>query len=618
MSGQHAGVKRGPSGAAVVAVALLLAVGAVAGALTDRWTVPGDGVDLYGTLWFFWWIRDSVEGLHSPSFTDLFFFPYGKDIFAHTGNNFVDAVLSLPLQWGLPGHAWYTVWVVVVLTGNAAAMWPLARQELEDRWPAAIATLCFALSPFVLFELTTGRPTQAMVWWIPMALYGWRNLERGWRHAVLCGVGTALTGWTYWFNGYFLAFAMAWLLGVELWTRRDRPEARRAWLRGLAQAVALGTVLVLPGVVAMALHAESGQVPGIELTEEGSWFDPPGRVDNGVPDMLMGYSIVELEGARFLHYPLWGGGLLLFLLLGRGRLAWGGVAVVSLLLATGPDLRLTEGSLAMYHYRLLYHLVPFFDRLWFPYRALSITFLVASLGLGALARQLRERLPERWWWSGLLLSVLVVAGNLLPQVPEYTYPLTTKALPIPAFTRVLAQRGGGIIDLPYGISHTTIVWQTRHHLPLLGGMGENAPAFQDQAHQRRLEQSFFRAIATAAAEPYDEVKPVRPGDRERFEAQGFRWVLLHRQLAEAEHRRLRGVSKKKKAAGWQVSTDKLVALLGEPVAVEGPVVVWDLQGGPPLDGLAPEPGWRTAHDWTSEQPPAYEERLRAQGRIFGP
>ena len=59
-------------------------------------TVIGEGIDSFGTLWFYWWV-DFVPEVGSED-TPMFFYPYGKDFFAHTGNNLVDAYLSIPFQ----------------------------------------------------------------------------------------------------------------------------------------------------------------------------------------------------------------------------------------------------------------------------------------------------------------------------------------------------------------------------------------------------------------------------------------------------------------------------------------------------------------------------------------
>ena len=77
-------------------VIIALSIFMVAPALVVKNSLIGEGVDLYGTIWFYEWIYDSIRTGGNPSHTDLFFYPYGKDIFGHTGNNFVDAVLAVP------------------------------------------------------------------------------------------------------------------------------------------------------------------------------------------------------------------------------------------------------------------------------------------------------------------------------------------------------------------------------------------------------------------------------------------------------------------------------------------------------------------------------------------
>ena len=105
---------------------------AVAGAIGRPGRVIGDGVDLYGTFWFYWWIDRCLTSLTDPSFTDMMFHPLGKDIFAHTGNNFVDAVLAWPVQALLPYPGYQPVWVLVLLAVNGLTFWPLARHLADD------------------------------------------------------------------------------------------------------------------------------------------------------------------------------------------------------------------------------------------------------------------------------------------------------------------------------------------------------------------------------------------------------------------------------------------------------------------------------------------------------
>ena len=47
-------------------------------------------VDHYGTQWFYWFVEHQLRTGDSPNHTNLFFYPWGKDIFAHTGTNVLD------------------------------------------------------------------------------------------------------------------------------------------------------------------------------------------------------------------------------------------------------------------------------------------------------------------------------------------------------------------------------------------------------------------------------------------------------------------------------------------------------------------------------------------------
>ena len=84
--------------------AILVAI--FAPAVSDSNAVIGADVDLRGTLWYYWWFKDALLSGGSTEVTNLFCYPYGVDIHAQTGGNFVDAVLSIPFQmvFGTPGY----------------------------------------------------------------------------------------------------------------------------------------------------------------------------------------------------------------------------------------------------------------------------------------------------------------------------------------------------------------------------------------------------------------------------------------------------------------------------------------------------------------------------------
>ena len=241
-----------------------IAAAGVLPALLHPGAVVGDGVDAFGTHSFYWWMRVCVQRFADPSTSPFLFWPTGKEVFSQTGNNLVDAVLSVPFQWVLGPTLYQPVFIVVLLLGNAVAMRALERDVLGDDRAAFAATLLWMTNPYVIFEITEGRPTQALLWFVPAAILYFRRCAREptWKNGVLLGVSVGLAGWTYWFNGYFVAFALAALAGFELRDARDRRGTLRRWALGVAVCAAL----VGPAAWWIAHVQVAGAVPGTPTT----------------------------------------------------------------------------------------------------------------------------------------------------------------------------------------------------------------------------------------------------------------------------------------------------------------------------------------------------------------
>jgi hypothetical protein len=592
---------------------VLLALAAVGPTLLVPGSTVGDGVDAFGTHWFYWWIRTCIEHFGDPSTTNLFFYPSGKDIFAHTGNNFVDAVLAVPFAWVF-GHTLYSpMWTIAILVGNAVAFRPLARYVLGDTFAAFAATLLWAVNPYALFELTAGRPTQAMCWFLPIAtLYFFRTVrEPDWRNAVWFGVAVAVSAWTYWFTAYFLAILFIPLLLWELRAVQDR----RGLILRLALAVGVCVVLVLPGLVGMLGAVGAQRVPGIDHSV-GSIFEPPTPVANNVSADLHGLWLMEFYGAPLLFNPAWGIPLLLVPFLrslpvpgGRGR--WIAALVVVVAFAGGTMFRIDDWTVVMPHYMALYRHLPFFDRLWFPYRMASVLFIPASLLLGALCGMLP--------WPRIVLGALVAVG-LGAQAFTGTWPLNHRVARAPAPVAALKELGGGVIFLPMKIQHDGLMWQTEFQLPTFGGMGESAALFWPANYRQRLNNTLIKALRGAAIAP-ERPQTILGKDRDLIRNEGFRWVILRRSLLESELRRqeeTEGASFDR-AARLQQTLDALTKAVGHPpAAVGGDAVIWDLTGGwqAPAEWAA-TPERLQLGGWEETGMPRFEESLRAIGRTGG-
>lgn len=632
MTAEPAPRRSGPPRWLEAAVLLLVSLGAVSSALLTQGHIIGDGVDLYGTFWFYWWMGEVLTEGQSAGFTDVMFHPLGKDIFAHTGSNYLDALASWPFQkvFGFPR---YQPWFVAVLLGlNALCFRPLAREVLGARdpgapvgrrglsWAAFVATVLWTTNPYTLFELMTGRLTQAVLWFLPLGVVWFLRIGRdpawrGLRAPLLAGLFTALQAWTYWFMGFFMAFGFAWLALVAL-VRGATPRGRL--VAGWAVSAAACLAAVGPGLWMMVGASGDGAVPGLSDAAaplwEAVWQKPP-PLGNNVEATLHGAYLMETRGQPMLGHLTWGGGLLLFALFGRQRWRWLGLAVVLGVLSLGAVLPLGPGrDIVLPHYMLLYHVLPFFDRLWFPYRMLVMVFLALSLGIGTVVARATRGPARRAPWA---LAMGLLALNLAEQHRHLAWPLLHRDLSPPPVYTWIGDQGGALIELPIGLARISIAWQAVHEQPTFGGMAENASIFWPEGYRRRLQNTFIRALRKVTRDPSE---PLSFNDNERraLQAEGFRWVVLDRHLMDSDlHRWAYGGRGEGDREGAPfLAQQRIIDALGPPVAVDGALVVWDLSGaGEAPPALQPTEAGLTTRSWPTDDMPAYEAHLRELGRI---
>ena len=587
---------------------VVLALAGVLPALLHPGSIVGDGVDAFGTHWFYWWTRRCIEHLQNPGFTNLFFYPSGKDVFAHTGLNLVDAALSVPFQWVFGPTRYQPVFIVFLQLGNALSMRALAADVFADRRAVVVTTLLWMTNPFVLYELTDGRPTQAFLWFIPAAFLYLRRAARqpGWGNAVGLGLSVAMAGWSYWFNGYFLVLLLLPLAAFEL---RDAPDRRGALARWAVGAL-LCLLLVTPAIWAMAGAYKAGSVPGGAAA--GGIFDAPSGIGEGGLTAYRGLWLLESKSAPQLLQPAWGIPLLLALLWRGGALArprWAAMLIVGLMVAVGPILIAGDPPVLWTPYMLLYRVLPFFNRLWFPYRVLGVAFVPACLLIGAWAARFR-------WLPGMILT-LSLAGQAFVAV----WPLSWHAAASPPLLTSLRQEGGAVIFMPFKVSHDGLMWQTEFELPTFGGMGETAPAFWPADFRPRLSNGYIRALRGAVMVPARAV-PFAPQERNAIANAGFRWVALRvsqldMEVARAAERSGAPADKRRSRLEAVQMTSRVVG--SEPVGLDGDVVLWDMQGTlqPPAGAAYSEARLADAPGWSGKLT-ALETRMLELGRVTEP
>lgn len=589
---------------------VVIAIIGVLPALTQPLAMVGDGVDAYGTWWFFDWIKTCIEHGGDPSFTRWFFWPHGKDNFAHTGDNFVDAVLSVPLQW-LLGPRYQPVWIVLVLVGNAVSFRPLARLLLEDEDRSFVASLLWMVNPYILFEITAGRPTQAFLWYVPAVPYFLIRVARegGWARVAWLGVACGLVAWSYWYQAFFVAFLLIPVALAELRRAADRRVTLLRW----SAALGLATAIVAPAAIPMARLWATGGTPG-GTPEKQSIFALPGALGNAVGAEFQGLALMEQYGARMFSNFLWGMPLILALAVhirwsrrgvsGPRGLPWswwvGGLLAVGI--GLGPGLRWGEDIWVNVPYMVLYKHIPFFNRLWFPYRFASVGMLVVVLAIAAALPVRRVR----------LMGVLLAGLGLAEQTHNATYPFNWHDVRCPKLLELVGKEGGALIFLPFRIQHDGLIWQTVFRLPTFGGMGESAPVLWPPQFKRQLSTPIAKALRLASTGT-GPIPPLPPESLEPLTSRGFRWVVLRRDLIYIEAQHLRGIP------APAVAVDRLTSLLGPPTGADNGLVLWDLRelwSAPPE--YAPTPERLSDTGWTPTLPPAWSTTLAEQGRVGAP
>ncbi|MFN7144489.1 MAG: hypothetical protein ACK4YP_11975, partial [Myxococcota bacterium] len=546
-------------------------------------------VDAWGTQWFYWFVGRQVALGEGFGHSDLFFHPWGKDIYLHTGGNVLDGILAWPLRWLLGPVAGYNLFVLAIVATNGWAMRRLLVRLGAGAEAAALAAVFFAFNPWVLHELRDGRPTQALLAFVLLFCADYLALDRDPRPWLpsRAGLWLALAGLTYWYNALFLGMAAGVLALARV---AAGPDRARTFARHAAAGV-VALALVAPFAFPM-LGAED--VPGLLDVEKWtltSWVPTTKEgIDVGLyafdPLTLRSgfYALKDDGGMAFIREDqnLFAAQVLLFVLgallaPGRVRVAALVFAGVSLLVAVGPAV----GSVPNPVYYALVKSTSIFQRLWWPSRALVLLQIAAALLAAFVFTRLRGRAPwvaagvGAWWFAELHGSALG--------------PMATWEAGIPAAYRCLAEADeGAIIELPYAHTQAHLYYQTIHGRPIFGGMVEDNPVFAPEEQVLIQQNNSFIAVvldqAAAGAKPPDFTEV----DRIELDTMGYRWVVLDkRAYIDIGDQGARIGTSLEGRGRWVRRT--LTTLLGAPVYEDEQTAIFAPWGDPsPCEGEEPE------------------------------
>jgi hypothetical protein len=530
-------------------------------------------VDAWGTQWFYWFTERVMLGGDDVAKTAVFFHPHGKDIYAHTGGNVLDALIAIPFRALFGRVVGYNLFILVILATNALAMRKLLGElklSPAASWGAAVL---FAFNPYTLTEIRDGRPTQALMLFALMFWVYWLRAGKHWKEAALAGIFLALTGLTYWYYALLMAPPAVIVFLLDRAPGSIRTRLVGAGLAALLVApFALGMVTAesVPGTFDASLWSATTWSP---KTVEGMSvgilsFDPIRR--------MSGFWIEDTDGTR-IFTPEWVSlcrvqylFAVLGLLMGSRRTRIVGLALIvpSLVIAIGPEWQgypNTPYLLAVKASRVL-------QRLWWPGRA--VMFL--QVGLAVLAAASFDSL-SRWPRTRL---VAIAAGSVIWMVDLQVAslsPMGTWSASIPKVYECLAKdtTRSAMFELPYGHSQAHLYYQTAHGLPIFGGMIEDNPIFTPVEQQAlRKENTFIKGlIKLADGEDLDE--PILPEHKAAIGDLGYRWVLL-----DKIPYRTPGVYPGLKPMGKQLQLElALGEMFGRPVYEDDDAALWAPWGG---------------------------------------
>lgn len=450
-----------------------------------------DYVDALGTQWFYWFVDHELSAGRPLGHTDLFFYPWGKDIFAHTGTNVLDAVLAMPVRRLLGPVLGYNLFVIAGLAASAWAFYALLGDHVRDPFARRAAFLAFVLCPYPLFEVMQGRPTQAIL--LFPILFLRHALRTGWRRGpidpIIAGLALAVSGYQYWYYAFFGGLVCLGYGLVVAFTERSGGPVRTLSRFALVAAVAL--LVVSPVGVPLALQASESEVPG--LLNMHLWTlhsNPPTTVEGMTVGLFLwqplrhfaGYFVVAPDGTeRFLVQtvlitpPLVAAGVLGALLApARRRLGLVVALLITAGVGCGPFLLLGQTALPNLLYMVMIDALGALQRLWWPARMVAFTVMLAPLGLGLLLSALRRRSRA----APTVLCLAIGAPWAIDLADNHLAPMPTWSAAIPAGYRCLAEGPPGpLIDLPFDWTQAHLYYQSAHGRPILGGMLEDNPVF---------------------------------------------------------------------------------------------------------------------------------------------
>lgn len=508
--------------------------------LSDSVIQKGDvPVDTAQNIWNIWWVQTALLSGANPYLTSMLFYPESTNLFYQT-LGLPNAILALPVSLLAGPVVAFNSIILLSFTLGGYWVYRLAYALTLDRFAALVAGFVFICTPFHIQRIYSGSMETTASFWLPfylivlmralvrrtLANMFWAALTLfittlachyyGLYAAVYTALHTILAALhaprgmrrTTFLTGASIGFLWVTLLApLLLWTGAFSVNELDDWYeRQLFHSVTL-IDLVSPN----AMHPLWGEVTGRWLSQYHVF-----GVEIGAG---MGLGVALLAGIA-----LWRCSYL--------ARPWALLALMMLLLAMGPQLRITETESAFPGPFLLLDMLPPFRNssrpaLFLALMLIPVAMLVA-LGLTALrtlAVEYRKSSARCW---RVALTILVFTENIVAPWPlmHLTSAPENSALnadPVP----------GAVLDLPPRLDDgVALLDQICHGRPIMGGYLARTPFYPLAAFPSATRNLWL------AAKPIPDIMLMDPAAE--LASLGTRFVVLDLpRLTRVEQQRLR-------------------------------------------------------------------------------
>ena len=502
-------------------------------------------VDSYGTKWYYWFTSDALSNGRSLGNTDLFYFPIGRDIVEHMGANLLDALASVPFTLLFGQVFGFNLFVVTAFILSGYAFYKLATHICTDQIAVAISTVLFTVCPFALFELTNGRPTQAILGLLVLTIYLTLKVTEtpGWKSPIYGGIALALVGYQYWFYAIFVGLAIAGLGVVNVISPSKESGGRRQLTLRLLGMGAVSVLLVSPVAIPMILRTagQGAHVGG--LIDASPW-----TLTSVVPKMATGELVsfmtfqpfaggagwfINTEDGEVMWQPLrtslpWAAFLTVpigfYWATSRWRKIFLAMAIPVIFLGIGPVLVAGDKFIGNPFYKELLESVSFMRRLRWTGRVMGVISIIqAILVLFAIAGIRKWPKPLSIALIGLI--VCLRGGDLRAQ---QLAPLPSWSPNIPAGYHCLKQlSAGAVIEVPFGVGQEHLLFQTHHQHPIFGGSPDKPDdLLPEKFAEYKNNNSFLTSLSTSRLD--SKLNKWSKEDLQKVIDDGYRYVVLQK------------------------------------------------------------------------------------------